>query len=74
MRAGEAPDLPVDAHGPQRRPLARAVRPEPLAERVVDALDELDRTRVAQLRVGPPRLERPVVQRQQRRLRDAGQH
>src|SRR5690606_5280685 len=66
----EASDLLVETPGAQRLPLAEAALPETL-ERVVDGVDELDRLRVLEDRVGTPGLGGPLVEIPQQRLRHA---
>jgi hypothetical protein len=75
MRGEEAPHLDVEPPHPQRLPLRQpaVAGPEPLRERVVDRVDELDRLRIVQHRIRPPRLDRPVIQRPQQRLGHASQ-
>src|SRR6201999_1728974 len=74
MLVQEAPHLAVEAPGPQALDLAEALAlAEALGERVVDPLDQLDRERVGEHRVGTARLARPLPQRPEQGLGDAGE-
>lgn len=68
----EPPDLAVEALRPQRLELAEAL-PEALGERIVDAVDQLDRERVDEDRVGAAGLEDAVPERPEQGLGDAGE-
>jgi hypothetical protein len=65
--AEKAQDGVVEAAGPERLRLTEAA-PEPLLEGVVDQIDELDRLRVVDDRIGPERLHGPLVERPEQRL------
>ncbi len=68
----EVADARVEGRRPQALPLGpRAAAAQPLGERVVHALDQLDGERIADHAVRPGRFLRAVVQRPQQGLRDA---
>jgi hypothetical protein len=67
-----APDLVVEGAHPQALPGGELAPAEALLERVVDLVDELDRLRVLQdALLGR---QRPVIERPQRGLGNAGEH
>ena len=67
----EAAHRPVEAASPESLPLReRLAAPEALREGEVDPLHELDRERIVDDRVGPPRLDGAVPQRPEERPRD----